>query len=379
MKILIVSHEYPPIGGGGANACYFLIKEYVAKGHEVTLLTACFQGNALEENSKGIHIVRVNAQRKKQEKSNLVEMLIFLKNALEKIGTLQKQEQFDICQVFFGIPSGPIGLYLKKIYKVPYVIRFGGGDIPGAQKRYTIIYKLLSPILRYIWKNADGLVANSEGLQRRAENFEKRYPIICIGNGVDINFFHPKERKGIAVATEIRVLFVSRLIEGKGLQDVIPNMKEINERVGKRVVLQIVGDGPYRIKLERLAKDTHVESYVQFEGRKTKQELLQYYQNADLFILPSRSEGMPNVVLEAMAMGLPIIMTPCEGSKELISDNGYIATIGQFAEYIIKVCRDGKLREQLGNYSILAVQREFTWENKADQYLALMTACLTED
>ena len=78
---------------------------------------------------------------------------------------------------FLGIPSGPIGLYLKKRYGLPYVIRFGGGDIPGAQKRFSLLYKILSPAIRSIWRNADALVANSEVLKQKALRYENRYPI----------------------------------------------------------------------------------------------------------------------------------------------------------------------------------------------------------
>ena len=73
---------------------------------------------------------------------------------------------------------------------------------------------------------------------------------------------------------------------------------------------------------------------VEFVGQKNKKEIVPFYQNADLFILPSAKEGMPNVVLEAMACGLPIIMTPCEGSKELVQDNGYILLTSEMGEKI---------------------------------------------
>lgn len=376
MKILVVSHEYPPIGGGGANACYFLTREYVAKGHEVTVLTARFQNNDKEEDINGVHLVRVNAMRKKQEKSNLLEMFIFLLNAWGQAIKLQKRDKFHICQVFFGIPSGPIAFYLKHRFHIPYIVRFGGGDIPGAQKRYAVIYQLLNPFVRQIWKHASGLVANSEGLQHRAEQFEKRYPITCISNGVDIDFFKPPVMQKNNHARDLEILFVSRLIEGKGLQDVIPNMKMINDAVENKVILRVVGDGPYRAELERLTKQQGMQEFVCFEGRKSKQELLYFYQHADVFILPSRSEGMPNVVLEAMAMGLPIVMTPCEGSKELIHNNGYSSPISQFTESIIELCKDEHLRNEFGKNSIEIVHKAFNWADKADQYLTLMTTCL---
>ena len=378
MNILIVSHEYPPIGGGGANACLYLAKNYAMLGNKVTVLTACFKELPQEEGIDSVRIVRVKALRKKEDKSTFLEMLSFLCSAWVKVGQIAKQEKVDVCQIFFGIPSGPIGMYLKKRYSIPYVIRFGGGDIPGAQKRFSLIYKFLTPAIRAIWGNADALVANSTVLKQKALQFENRYPIGIISNGVDSDFFtggklkeNPKIVDSGKSDGEINVLFVSRLIQGKGLQHIIPEMKRINAVCGKKVLLTIVGDGPYREELERITSESGTEPYVAFEGKKNKKELYDYYSRADLFILPSESEGMPNVVLEAMAMGLPILMTPCGGSKELIADNGRIEPIERFVDALIEMCGDERTRICMGRQSELLVRTKFSWQEKAKEYIAV--------
>lgn len=378
MNILIVSHEYPPIGGGGANACLYLAKNYAAFGNKVTILTACFRELPQEEDIDNVHIARVKALRKKEDKSTFLEMFSFLCSAWLKAGQMVKQEKFDVCQIFFGIPSGPIGLHLKNRYGIPYVIRFGGGDIPGAQKRFSLIYKLLTPAIRTIWKNADALVANSTVLKQKALQFESRYPIDIISNGVDSDFFtrgklkeNPKMVDSGKSDGEINVLFVSRLIQGKGLQYIIPEMNRINAACGKKVLLTIVGDGPYREELERITSESGVAPYVAFEGKKNKKELYEYYSKANLFILPSESEGMPNVVLEAMAMGLPILMTPCGGSEELIGDNGRVEPIERFVDALIEMCNDEQTLICMGRQSKLLARTKFSWQEKAKEYIAV--------
>lgn len=369
MKILAISHEFPPIGGGGANACYFLTKGFVEKGHEVTLVTANYQGMPESEAINGVRVIRVNSKRAHKEHCSFKEMLSYLLKAYPVANKLQKREKFDVCLVFFGIPSGPIGYMLKKKYKLPYVIRFGGGDVPGFQERFTKVYKIIAPAIKLIWKNADALIANSQGLKDMALDFYDKKPFDIIPNGVDTDVFFPVEREA---GEEFKILFVSRLIERKGLQFVIPQLKEIQSSTDKKIKLIVVGDGPYRENLEQIAKDNQVYDMIEFVGQKDKSEIVPYYQNADLFILPSAKEGMPNVVLEAMACGLPIIMTPCEGSKELVQDNGYIVNTLGFGEKITKLITTMECCKQFGNNSKQIIANNFTWEKTITSYIELL-------
>ena len=373
MKILAISHEFPPIGGGGANACYFLTKGFVEKGHEVTLVTANYQGMPESEIVNGVRVIRVNSKRAHKEHCSFKEMLSYLLKAYPVANKLQKRENFDVCLVFFGIPSGPIGYMLKKKYKLPYVIRFGGGDVPGFQERFTKVYKIIAPAIKLIWKKADALIANSQGLKDMALDFYNKKPFDVIPNGVDTEVFYPSVKEE---SDEFKILFVSRLIERKGLQFIIPQLKKIQDSTEKSVKLIVVGDGPYRETLERIAEENHVSDMVEFVGQKGKEEIVPFYQNADLFILPSSKEGMPNVVLEAMACGLPIIMTPCEGSAELICENGYKAERKEFADYIIKLIGDNEMRKEMSININKRVKNFFSWKHIVNEYLETLDGLL---
>lgn len=386
MKIFIISHEYPPIGGGGANACMNLAREYGKAGHKVVVLSAWYEGLNNIDSWDNIQIIRIHTKRKYLEHSSFAEMMDFLIKAIPAAKKLEEKNNFDICQVFFAIPSGPIAFFLKKKYGLPYVVRFGGGDIPGFQERFTKIYKFIGPFEKQIWKNADALVANSNGLKKLAESFYNRKEILVIPNGVDDRAFSDA---GIEIDTEknynkdvVRLLFVSRLIERKGLQFLIPQLNAIQQQcqgAGKSITLSVVGDGPYRDELVRIAKESNVTDIVKFYGLKSKSELPKYYSESDIFVFPSKKEGMPNVVLEAMSYGLPVIMTPCEGSEELIHDNGYAVPAGEFGNYIIKLVCDGTARKRMGQRSRETVDKSFQWGQIADRYIAIFTKILNSN
>ena len=374
MKILIVSHEYPPIGGGGANACMNLAREYVSSGHIVDIVTAWYKGESERLENGSLTIYRLKTNRKHAEHSSFTEMLDFLLKAMPFVDGLAKSNGYDICQVFFGIPSGPVGYRLKKKYGLPYVIRFGGGDIPGFQDRFANVYKLIGPAIKLIWKNADALVANSEGLRKMAWSFYGKKEIKIIPNGAEIHNCIKEKGDCSNNKSSVNLLFVSRLIERKGLQDIIPQIGDVRNRcleAGKDIRLQIVGDGPYRSTLEQMVATKGIGDIVTFYGQKNKSELPQYYEDADLFIFPSRKEGMPNVVLEAMSYGLPIIMTPCQGSEELIDGNGTVTEPEDFGDRIVELVMDSDLRLSLGRKSLQIIRDSFVWNKVADSYIFL--------
>lgn len=369
MKILVVSHEFPPIGGGGANACYFLTKEFANCGNDVHVVTARFGNQEDETTDEGVYIHRVDCIRKHKEHCSFQEMLSFLCHAMPYSEKLHKEYCYDICLVFFGIPSGPIGYVLRKKYALPYMIRFGGGDIPGFQKRFSLLYRLLAPAIKIIWNNAESLVVNSAGLRKMALDFSPTNDFKVICNGVDTDYFAPAKDRNDEV---VRILFVSRLIERKGLQDFIPQFREIVDNTNCNVELSIVGDGPYRSELENMVKKYDLIDFVRFEGHKCREDILKYYQRADIFILPSRKEGMPNVVLEAMACGLPIVMTPCEGSHELIDGNGYVSNVLSIKEKVLDLVNDEHKRKHLGLESRKRACKLFGWKKTAQEYISNM-------
>ncbi len=366
MKILIISHEFPPIGGGGANACMFLSRGYAGHDNKVTVVTVWYEGLAEHETVNGVEIYRVKSARKHKEHCSFKEMLDYIRKALPLAGRLQKKEKYDVCQVFFGIPSGPIGWFLKKMYKLPYIIRFGGGDIPGFQDRFKTVYKLIGPFVKILWRNADALVANSEGLKDFALKFYNKKPVKIIYNGVDTETFYPDYEK--RDGNTINLLFISRLIERKGLQYIIPALNKIQSSTDKQVHLTIVGDGPYRQTLEELVHENKVDSMVTFVGQKDKNELLPYYQSGDIFVFPSKREGMPNAVLEAMACGLPIVMTPCEGSKELVNGNGTIVSAEGMGDTLCTIVKDTELLHKWGLESRKRAVEQFSWDSIVAQY-----------
>ena len=376
MKILVISHEYPPVGGGGAAACRALTECFAGDGHTVDLITVLYGSAPEREDLGGLRIFRVPARRADPDHCSLGEMLDYLVKADRVAERLARQEAYDICLTFFGLPAGPIARRLRRRYGLPYVIRFGGGDIPGFQDRFALLYRLTAAPLRSIWRDAQALVANSEGLRRFALSFCSRYPVQVIHNGVDTARFTPgpppEERR-------IRLLTVSRLVERKGLQDLIPCLPELREKTGRSLSLTVVGDGPYREKLERLAGECGAEDMVVFVGHCGREGMPSVYRNADVFVFPSHREGMPNAVLEAMAAGLPVVMrADCQGAEELVRGNGILAAedLSGALETLLMLEED-ELRA-MGERSRMLAETEFTWQAAAEKYESLMAGIIMQ-
>lgn len=314
MRILMLNYEFPPLGGGAGNATYYLLGEFAKMPElEIDLVTSSVKEYKVEKlaDNVSVHYLDINKDNQLHYQSAR-DLFYYTVKAYFYSRKLKKNNKYNICHAFFGIPCGLIAMFLR----IPYIVSLRGSDVPFYNKRFYWPDKLIFQHLsRLIWKRAAAVVANSEGLKQLALKTSPGLSIDVIYNGVDTEQFCPLEKK--VPEDKIKLISTGRLIDRKGYRYLIEALKDNNQ-----VELTLIGDGNLAEELKKLAIKNNV--HVNFTGMVKHEDLPQHLQAADIFVLPSLNEGMSNSVLEAMACGLPVIVTDTGGSKELVRDNGYI-------------------------------------------------------
>jgi glycosyltransferase involved in cell wall biosynthesis len=198
-------------------------------------------------------------------------------------------------------------------------------------------------------------------------NEGERDKIRLIYHGVDLQKF--SFATAARVARPPLVLAAGRLVEKKGLRYLLEACRILKER-GYSFRCLIVGEGPERGRLENLVKTLGLESIVELPGSCNQEELLTFYRQANVFVLPCTvvdngdRDGIPNVILEAMAVGLPVIATPVSGIPEVIQD-GYSGLLSPerdsqaLASAIARMLEEPSLREQLQSNALSTVVEKF--------------------
>ena len=371
MKILFINSEYPPVGGGAGNASANLADCLVSMGHEIMILTSQFSGLPREEVQRGAKIVRVPAGRRRQDRSSALEQLAFIISAsVHSLGLYRRFRQ-DATLAFFGVPSGATAWLLKLLYGIPYVVSLRGGDVPGFRPYdFRIFHKMIAPFLRIIWHGASAVVANSKGLRDLASAFDSNIEILIVPNGVDVGCFDASARDW----SSAQILSVGRLVHQKGLDLGLRALAELQDLEWE---WRIAGDGPQRQFLGELAQELGVGDRVTFLGWQSRQDLAKWYHRSNLFLFPSRHEGMPNAVLEAMASGLPVVATRIAGNEELVVDGltGRLVNpedVTSLRDRLQEMLTNVQTREQMGLAARGRVEKEYSWANTAWQYAELL-------
>ena len=370
MRILIVNSEHPPLGGGAGNASANIAREFVRLGEEVAILTTRYNDLPVDEVDDGIRIHRCLSIRKEASRSNPWEQLSFLLGACTDGLLFVKKWKPDVLITFFGVPSGPVGLLAKTFFKIPYIVSLRGGDVPGFRPYdFKRFHDVTAPIIRAVWNRAGEVIANSSGLQDLAESFESQAVIKVVPNGVDVNKYQAKE----GYDGKPHMLFVGRVVHQKGLDILIDQLHDIQAHDW---VLSIVGDGPERNPLKNQVRSQGMEERVYFLGWKERNELVSIYRHGNIFIFPSRHEGMPNAVLEAMASGLPVVASRIAGNEELVvhGKTGFLFPVDQpetLTDFIQKLITNPSLRKRMGTAARERVEEKYTWKRTAEAYLEI--------
>lgn len=278
----------------------------------------------------------------------------------------------DVLDVHFGYPDGYAGHLLARWHKMPYLV-----TLRGKEDRLRQLPPLRMRMQRAL-SHADKVVAVSSALRQVAVELGVRdEDAILIGNGIDLDKFHPmpraEARASLGIPEDARVLVsVGGLVERKGFHRVIECLPDLLKD-HPTLMLVIVGaagpEGDFSAQLRQMVDALRLGDRVRFLGSLPPHELKVPLSAADVFVLATRYEGWANVFLEAMACGLPVVSTQVGGNAQVVCrpELGILVPFGDRAALCAAI--DRSLRQPWDRDAILGYAAENTWDQRIDQLL----------
>jgi phosphatidylinositol alpha-1,6-mannosyltransferase len=386
LRILILDNEFPPLGGGTGVINYHVMTELDRCEHvQVDLVTSSRTKDQYEVEQFGTRarVFKVPVDSKNIHHSSNVELLRYTFRGLRQAYHLIHQQPYDLCWAYATVPAGFIALALRSWTGLPYILITQGPDIPWYERRYYPLYPILLPMIKLIWHYAAIVTAQSEASKELILKTSPRLPIEVIHNGVEIERFLPApeilnqrgRRQPLTFAC------VGRLIERKGQQHLLQAADLLNRRGSSgRFRILLVGGGDNEEQLRHICERLNLQDVVTFAGVVPRDEMPQRYAEADVFVLPSYNEGMSVALLEALASGLPAVVTETGGTAELVKDNGFIVPWADpvaLADALEEFLRKPRLCREMGQKSS-QVAENFSWKATAQAYLDLSHSCLVD-
>jgi len=366
--LMIISFFYPHLGGAEQQALQ-LAEQLARRGVQVCVLTRKFKGLPAHETVRGVPVyraIRTLPWGKWFALTYLFSVLWFL---------LKKRRSYDIihCHLLQGFHS-LAAILMKALFKKKVIIKVGA---TGLLSDFIMIKKVLLGdwlLRRTLGADLVITVCSPSSAEALAAGFSP-VQVAHIPNGVDTACFKPGPDTGKRGNT---ITFIGRLDYLKGVDVLLQALRKlIDSRIP--VHLDILGDGPERNKLEMMSQQLGINDAVTFHGAVHGVE--PYLQQATMLVLPSLSEGMPNVVLEAMACGLPVIATRVGGIVDIIADgeNGLLVDAqrpDQLYDAMKKLFTDRQLADRLGRQALKTIEQQFSIDTIVNRYSALYQALM---
>lgn len=319
MKILVLIHEFPPVGGGGGRAAQDICRGLARRGHQVKVLTAHLPGLPRRETADGLEVVRLPSLRREAFRAGLLPMGAYLLAGLPAGLRLIRRWKPDLIHVHFAVPAGALAWILARLSGRPYVLTAHLGDVPGGVPEKTgKWFRWLYPFTRPIWGGARRVVAVSEYTRRLAL---QHYPVAIevVYNGVDLETVSVSPREPAAPP---RIVFAGRFVPQKDPLQIVHSLAEVKDLAWQAV---LIGDGPLRGEVERQIREQGLDDRFTLTGWLTPEQVADWFSKSDILFMPSRAEGLPVVGVQALASGLAVVASDIGGFLDIVEQdrNGF--------------------------------------------------------
>lgn len=310
---------------------------------------------------------------------------LFIKDTVKR---LNKIFNFDVIHAHRVFPEGFAGVLLSKYLRKPIVVTIHGSDINSLFAKSFFIRKMIL----FALSRADKVIVISKDLERKVlkTGIVKKEKVVVLFNGVDLGKFKEqdkiKARKKLLLPQEKKIiLFVGNLIEVKNPLLLIEVVRKVKKGKNGDYLFVMIGEGSLKREIGNRISKYSLGEIVMMTGAKPHEELPVWMAATDCLVLPSKSEGMGIVLLEAMACGLPIIATRVGGIPEVINDGetGILITsndVGELERSITRLIDDKKLREKMGENGVLFIEKKnLTWQSEAERTLDIYEKVLENE
>lgn len=371
MRVLVFSITFRPFIGGAEIALEEIFKRI--KGVEPIVITARLD-KALpkKEMQNGILVHRVGNGTK-------LDKYTYVFNAYKLACKIHTEKHVALVQAMMANYAGIVAFRFKKKFPdVPYMLTLQSGDSSFFIWVRTFWFY---PLYKKVYTKADYIQSISEYLMTRARNYGYKGKGEIVSNGVDVGFFaHPKSKEEIAavrmelgIGKEEKVIITtSRLVYKNGIDQLILGFNEWITKSKIPSKLLIIGEGKQEKYLRKIVRKLGIEKKVLFIGQKPYTSLPLYLQASDVFVRPSRSEGMGNSFIEALAAGIPIVGTKVGGIVDFLKheetgmlidrDNPYA-----IARAIHALVQNKQLTDSIVSNGSKMVHERYEWDMIADK------------
>jgi glycosyltransferase involved in cell wall biosynthesis len=370
MKVIFTIRYFHPFVGGTEKQALTLASHLVARGIDVTILTSRFQRSwQRSEYIKNVHLIRLPSPRIK-----VVGAIVFLICLAHYL--IRHRDSYSVIHTFQISYTSFVSVLIARMFQKPSLLKLAssgsGGDIRRARETAW------GRLCLFMAKRASCIIAVSDAVKRELmEEQVSPAAIASIANGVDLELYdrHMDKsgmRKRMGLQEKNTIIFTGRLSPEKGVDFLVRSFADLLKTQSCELV--IIADGPERHAVERMITEYKLDGSVVLVANAA--EVAPYLMASDLFVLPSRFEGLSNALLEAMSCGLPVISTRVGGSSDTIEDgvNGLLVDVDnqdQLHDAMRRVLCDLPLAASMGAHARAAVEAKHDVKSIANAYIAL--------